>query len=248
MHRFFVKKEDIIEDKIFIKGQDVHHIERVLRLPLGETISVCDNEGMDYLADIVSIDKEEVFARIKESFRSKGEAPINLKIYQGLPKSDKLELIIQKATELGVKEIVPVQTARCVVKLETGKKLQSKLERWSKIAEGASKQSKRGSVLNIDRVVKFEDALKELEDEELVVVFYESEDEVSFKDVLKGYSGKDISIFIGPEGGLEEKEVEKLAGIGAKVVSLGNRILRTETVSLVASSIIMYELGDLGEI
>ena len=254
MHRFFLDVDNIKQDKniAIITGNDVHHINRVLRLKIGDVVSLTDGIGYDYLGKIVDTSDEEVIIEILDRTKSLGESEIYLRIYQGLPKSDKLELIIQKSTELGVKEIIPVQTARSVSKIDKGKKMDKKIDRWQKIAEAAAKQSKRGIVPKVDRVIYFKEAIKELEnmskDNHLMVVLYEDEDKKSFKDILRNFTGKEVSIFIGPEGGFEPEEIEDLKNNGFTSVSLGNRILRTESVSLVASSIIMYELGDLGQV
>lgn len=248
MHRFFVKRSDISGEIITIRGEDLKHIKSVLRLKEGEQVSICDGEETDYIAKIESIDSQEVVLSVQESFRSKGEAPVSLKLYQGLPKGDKMELIVQKCTELGVAEIVPMATKRAVVKLSDAKKTGKKLERWQKIAEEASKQSKRGRIPVVNRLVTIKEAIAELPEDDLVLMLYEAEEKQSLKEILKNYSGERISVFVGPEGGFDESEVEALRASGAKVVSLGKRILRTETAGLVASAIIMYELGDLGVI
>ncbi len=252
MHRFFIDPKNA-EDRIArITGDDVHHINRVLRLKEDDRVSLSNGEGMDFEGRIVNIDRDEVTVEIEKRFPSEGESDINIKVYQGVPKGDKMELIIQKSVELGVNEIIPVQTARAVSKIEKGKKMQKKLERWQKISESAAQQSRRGIIPAVDRVLSFKELLSEMEksvsDGELAVVFFENEEQQPFKDMLKNFKGKDISIIIGPEGGFEDREIEELMERGVKSASLGKRILRTETVSLAASSIIMYELGDLGEI
>lgn len=248
MHRFFVDSAQISGEVVTISGEDLKHIKNVLRLKKGEEVSICDGEENDYVAVIESIDSQEVQLSIVDSFKSKGEAPIKLKLYQGLPKGDKMELIVQKCTELGVSEIVPMATKRAVVKLSDEKKISKKLERWQKIAEEAAKQSKRGRIPLVNRLVTLKEAVSELGEGELALMLYESESENSLKKALRGYGGKTVSVFVGPEGGFEESEAEILKDAGAKVVSLGNRILRTETAGLAASAVIMYELGDLGEI
>lgn len=248
MYRFFVDSGDIEGDIARIKGSDVHHISRVLRLDTDEMVSLSDGTGKDFIGKIIDISEDEVTVEISEIMKSKGESNISLRIYQGVPKSDKMDLIIQKATELGVLEIIPVQTKRAVSKIEKGKKMAKKLERWQKIAESAAKQSKRGIVPSIDRVLDLSQAIDELKEDELAIVFYEEEDDISFKGILKEYKGSNISVFVGPEGGFDQSEIEELKRAGVKSVSLGHRILRTESVALVASSIIMYELGDLGTI
>lgn len=247
MHRFFVDRDNIGEKTISIVGDDYNHIKNVLRLNIGDQVSICDGNERDYIGIIKSFGEDYVDLDIVKSFRSEGESHLYLKIYQGLPKGDKMELIIQKCTEIGVSEIVPISTARSIVKLKDKKKIDKKLSRWSKIAESASKQSKRGKVPKIDRVISLREALDELDDE-LAIVLYEAEDMKSFKSVLKSFEGKKVSLFIGPEGGFGEEEIEDIRERGVEVVSLGKRILRTETAGMVSSSIVMYELGDLGVI
>lgn len=248
MHRFFVDRSQISGEVVTISGEDLKHIKNVLRLKAGEEVSICDGKENDYVAVIESIDSQEVLLSIVDSFKSKGEAPIKLKLYQGLPKGDKMELIVQKCTELGVSEIVPMATKRAVVKLSDEKKISKKLERWQKIAEEAAKQSKRGRIPLVDRLVTLKEAVAELGEDELALMLYESEIENSLKKALREYDGKAVSVFVGPEGGFEESEAEMLEAAGAKVVSLGNRILRTETAGLAVAAVIMYELGDLGDI
>lgn len=249
MHRFFVDRKKINDNIAIIDGDDFKHLNKVLRLKIGEEISISDGRGLDYIGIISDIVEGEAIIDLKEEFRSKGESNIDINLYQGVPKADKMEMIIQKSVEIGVKEIIPVQFERSVSKIEKGKKAQKKIERWQKISESAAKQSFRGIIPKIDRVLSFKELLAEIEEkEELIIVFYENEKEDNFKELIKNYRGRKISIIIGPEGGFSQREIEELKKINVKSVSLGNRILRTETVSLVASSIIMYELGDLGEI
>jgi 16S rRNA (uracil1498-N3)-methyltransferase len=248
MHRFFVDKENISENYITMTGEDVKHIKNVLRAKIGDKLSICDGDETDYVAKVEEIEKDEVVLSIIETFSSKGEPPITLKIYQGLPKADKMELIVQKCTELGVSEIVPIITNRAVVKLSDQKKTEKKLERWSKIAYEAAKQSKRGRVPKVNKLLSLKEAVREIDKEELVLLLYEAENQNSLKPLLKEFSGKNISVFIGPEGGFDETEVDLLREADVNIVSLGNRILRTETAGLAVCSIVMYELGDLGVI
>lgn len=246
MHRFFAERDNITETDIVIVGEDVRHIKNVLRLELGEKIEVSDKEGTDYICEISDVSKESVECNVIESFKSKGEAPIEIVLFQGLPKSTKMELIIQKATELGVREIVPLVTERCIVKINDRKKEDKKIERWSKIAEEAAKQSKRGFVPAISPIMSFKEAIAHLADEEMVVVPYENEDNLGLKSVLKDSSAMKVNIVIGPEGGFEQSEIEALKDIDSHIVTLGPRILRTETAGFTASIIVQYELGDLG--
>ncbi len=248
MHRFFAELENITDSEISIYGEDVRHIKNVLRLEIGEKIEVSDKNGTDYICEISEVSKENVDCVILESFKSKGEAPIEIVLFQGLPKSTKMELIIQKSTELGVKEIVPLVTERCITKINDRKKEDKKIERWSKIAEEAAKQSKRGFVPVISPIMSFKEAIAHLSDEDMVLVPYENEDTVGLKSVLRGSNALKVNIVIGPEGGFEQSEIDSLKEIGAHSVSLGPRILRTETAGFTTSALILYELGDLGVI
>ena len=248
MHRFFVDDENINDEKIIIDGQDVKHITGSLRLEVGENIEVSNKKGKDYKCKIGEINKDNIVCLVLETYKSKGESDIDIVLFQGLPKSTKIELIIQKSTELGVKKIVPLATERCIVKINDKKKEKKKIERWSKIAEEAAKQSKRGIVPEINDVMDFKEALEVLKDEEMVIVPYESEEDIGIKTVLKECKAKNINIIIGPEGGFEESEIQALKDIDANIVTLGPRILRTETAGFTTSALILYELGDLGGI
>ena len=248
MHRFFIKSEDIRDDRVLIYGEDVKHIRDVLRLREKSEIELSDSKGSDYVCEIESIGKDNVCCKILKESESRGEPPIEIVLFQGLPKSTKMELIIQKATELGVRRIVPVITERCVAKISDKKKEQKKIERWQKIAQEAAKQSRRGRVPEVCGVMSLEETLNYLRDEEMVLVPYEEEDTKGIKDVLSDTTSKRVNIVIGPEGGFESFEIDALKDIGAKVVSLGPRILRTETAGFTTITIVLYELGDLGEI
>jgi 16S rRNA (uracil1498-N3)-methyltransferase len=246
MHRFFVDKNNIKLSSIDIIGEDVKHIKSVLRLNVGDVVVVCDNDRTDYTAKIISIDKNIVQCEILSKEASKSEPPIDIILYQGLPKASKMDLIIQKATELGVKKIVPVITERTVVKIQDRKKENNKLERWNRIAEEAAKQSKRGIIPQVNNILDFDEMIAILKEKQAVIVPYENEENTGIKDVLKNCSCKEIHILIGPEGGFEETEIQSLINIKCNIVTLGPRILRTETAGLVTSAVVLYELGDLG--
>ncbi|WP_202711162.1 16S rRNA (uracil(1498)-N(3))-methyltransferase [Sporosalibacterium faouarense] len=247
MHRFFIDSDNVHESQVVITGDDVKHIKNVLRLNVGDKIMVCDGESNDYLIEIENIESNQVIGKIINKERSKGEPPIDVVLYQGLPKSTKMDLIIQKATELGVKRIVPVITERTVVKIDNPKKENKKLERWNRIALEASKQCKRGQIPNVEGVINFKEMVEEIK-EDFVIVPYENEIKIGTKEILSKFNDKTISIVIGPEGGFEEEEIEKLKEIGANIITLGPRILRTETAGFTTMAIVMYELGDLGVI
>lgn len=246
MPRFFVKSNQISENTICIIGEDVKHIKNVLRKQIGDNIEICNqDEETAYRCEISEISEERILNKILEKITSV-ENKIKVDIYQGLPKADKMELIIQKSVELGVNAIIPVEMKRCVVKLDS-KSESKKIERWQKIAESAAKQSGRCSIPEIRNVIKIEDITKLEDDYDSIIVCYENEKINSIKkELLKLKTVKKdeirIAIVIGPEGGLEEKEVEYLKLNGSQVVTLGSRILRTETVALNILSIIMYEL------
>lgn len=244
MPRFFVKDEQITENSIYIIGEDVKHIKNVLRKQVGDILEICNQEtGKAYKAEISEINESRIENKIIQEILSK-EDKVKVDIYQGLPKADKMELIIQKSIELGVNAIIPVEMKRCVVKLDS-KTENKKIERWQKIAESAAKQSGRNIVPEIRHIIKIEDIVKLKDSYDSIIVCYENEKQNYIKNELLKLKDKQevrIAIVIGPEGGLEEADVEYLKQNGAAIVTLGDRILRTETVALNLLSIIMYEL------
>lgn len=245
MHHFFVSPEQIGENSILIKGNDVNHIKNVLRMKPGEKILISDGAGCDYNCEVESLSDDSVTAKITDIQKEAKELPAKLVLFQALPKNDKMELIIQKAVELGAYEIVPVNTSRCVVKLDS-KKEQSKLKRWNSIAESAAKQSKRSIIPQVRPVLSFDKAIAEAKDMEFGIIPYENfEDMTETKQILAKmpHCGR-IGIFIGPEGGFSEKEVELALESGIRPVSLGKRILRTETAGLAILSVLMFSLED----
>lgn len=248
MPKFFVKNNQIENDKITIIGTDVNHIANVLRLKINDQIKICNEEtAQNYIAKITEINKEDVECKIVEKIASNTEATVHITIFQGLPKADKMELIIQKCTELGVKEITPVQMKRCVTKLDE-KSSSKKIERWQKIAEVAAKQSGRDAICKINNVINIKNICNICQNYDIVLVPYENEENISLKDVIKDLPQniKKIGIVIGSEGGFEEQEIEILRQSNCKIVTLGERILRTETVAIAVSSVILYELSDFG--
>lgn len=248
MPKFFVKSNQIEENIITILGTDVNHIVNVLRLKIDDEIQVCNEEtGVNYNTKIVELNKEFVKCNIFEKIQSNAEVAVYINILQGLPKAEKMELIIQKCTELGVKEITPVEMERCIVKLDN-KSASKKQERWQKIAEVAAKQSGRDIIPKINNVINIKNICNMLKDYDIVIVPYEKERNNTFKEILKNLPKKNlkIAIVIGPEGGFEEKEIKQLEENNCKIVTLGNRILRTETVAMAMTSVIIYELDDFG--
>ena len=238
---FFVEKNQIHDNKIIIIGTDVNHIKNVLRKNIGDLLNIV-SDGVKYKVKINTLNSEEIVCNIIDKEEKKLVGP-QITIFQGLAKADKIEYIIQKCSEVGATEIIPTEMKRCVVKLDEKDKIK-KLDRWKKIAEVAAKQSLRDNILKVEKIVKIEEAYELVKGYDLTIVAYENEKNNSLKKVLKEIKNKDltIAIIIGPEGGLEENEVQKLQDGGAKVVTLGNRILRTETAPIVVCSNIMYEL------
>lgn len=246
MPKFFVNKEFIYNNRAEICGGDVSHIAKVLRLPVGSRITLCDGEGTDYEADITEIKKDLILLDIVSEHPCDTEPKAEVTLFQGIPKATKMEYIIQKCTELGVMSIVPLMTKRTVVKLENAQAEKKKIDRWNKIASEAVKQCGRGRIPKVSEVSEIKDICAMANSFDLLLVAYEEETEVSLKSVLKSNSdAKKIGIIIGPEGGLERGEVERLTESGAKSVTLGKRILRTETAGHTVLTAVLYELGEL---
>lgn len=247
MDRFFVEKKNInLENNTcIIEGEDVKHISKVLRCKIGEELEVCDNDNNEYICEITDIEKSIVTLDILEKIDIKRESDLKVKLYQGLPKGPKMEVILQKLTEVGVDEIILVQTKRSVAKVDD-KKEDKKIERWERIIYEAAKQSKRGKIPKLRGVLSFKEALEEMKSNDFNIIPYENERTKSIKKSLKGVNINNIGIFVGPEGGFDETEIQSVEDIGGQSVSLGPRILRTETASIVASSIVLYELSDIG--
>lgn len=243
MYHFYVEPDAVSENTARITGGDVNHIKNVLRMHTGEEIMILDGNGMEYRCEIEAI-SDEILARILEAKKTEAELSVRLLLFQGLPKKDKMELIIQKAVELGVSEIIPVLTKRTIVKLEDKKKEQKKLERWQAIAEAAAKQSGRGIIPKVCETVKFSEAVKQAETLEEALIPYElAEGMDEARERIRGLHGKKtIGIFIGPEGGFEEGEIALAVKSGIHPITLGKRILRTETAGLCILSVIMFEL------
>lgn len=243
MHHFFVTPEQVKENHIYIEGSDVNHVKNVLRMKLGEELEICDGNNKKYLCEIEEMTSDYVCALIKEEMSSDTELPSRLYLFQGLPKSDKMELIIQKAVELGAYEIIPVATKRAVVKLDD-KKASKKVERWNSIAEGGAKQSGRSFIPEVTAVMSFKEALAYAGKLDVVLIPYElAEGMAETKQIISAIEpGQSVGIFIGPEGGFEISEVESAMAAGAKAITLGKRILRTETAGLTTLSILMYHL------
>lgn len=239
MYNFFVEESSRNGDLFAISGSDCNHIKNVLRMRVGDSLLVSSN-GISHLCEITAIDDNSVLVKIIEENYKSTNLPIKIHLFQGLPKSDKMELIIQKSVELGVEEIIPVEMNRCVSKLD-GKKKLSKVSRWQSIAESAAKQSKRNIVPKVSEVLSFKEALKKAETLDLILIPYENADGMTAtkQALLEIKSGMSIGIFIGPEGGFDEKEILSATKSGGKSISLGKRILRTETAAITAVSMCM---------
>lgn len=247
MPKFFVDKSNICDNIVNIVGEDVDHIRKVLRYRCGDHLIVCDGHEIDYLVKIDEIGVEYVKTSIVEIRKCVTEPVIDVTLFQGLPKFDKMDFIIQKGVELGVNRIVPVITDRTIVKIGDKKEFQKKLNRWQKIAYGAAKQSNRGKIPLVESPISFNDALNQMRESDLSIIPYENETNYSLKNYLIDTctNTKKVSVLIGPEGGFTEHEIQSAVFLGIKSVCLGPRILRTETAGLIVLTILMYELGDV---
>lgn len=248
MYNFFVQKENRVGDRYLITGNDYNHIKNVLRMQVGESFLV-SSEGKSDLCRLQSFEDDTAVAVIMEENYNSTELSAEIYLFQGLPKSDKLELIIQKAVELGVSGIVPVRMNRCVVKLDDKKK-KSKGTRWQAISESAAKQSKRNVIPKVYEAVSLNEVLKNVEKLDAFLVPYENEEGMlATENALKEIkSGMKIGILIGPEGGFDENEIESCLRAGGKVISLGKRILRAETAAITAVAMCMLHIEMRGDL
>ena len=258
MDRFFVEPERLnLDDKtLYIDGEDVKHISKVLRYGQGDEIEVCDSNGHEYICRIESIDKTRIDLSIVDEVDINRESRIRVSLYQGVPKSTKMEIILQKLTEAGVDEIVLVNTKRSVVNIK-GDKADKKFDRWERIIYEAAKQCKRGLIPKLRGILSFKEALEDMGKNDINICPYEVEKSLGIKEALqtgqvkKILENKDevrVGIFIGPEGGFAEEENEMVKAAGIASVTMGPRIFRTETASIVATAITLYELGEIGGI
>ncbi|MBP5198946.1 MAG: 16S rRNA (uracil(1498)-N(3))-methyltransferase [Lachnospiraceae bacterium] len=248
MYRFYVDDSQIsLETKrVTITGSDVNHIKNVLRMKEGEEISVSNGkDGRDYRCGILELDDERILCELRFIKEDGVELPARIHLFQALPKGDKMEFIIQKAVELGAYSIIPVETKRCVVKLDE-KRAKNKVQRWQGIAEAAAKQSKRDVIPQVSGIKTFGEAINQASGMDVKIIPYELADGMAkTKEILSGITkGQDVAIFIGPEGGFDESEVEKALSNGIEPITLGKRILRTETAGMTVLSIIMYLLEE----
>ena len=242
MYNFFIEQENFIGETVSISGADFNHIKNVLRMQIGDEFLVSYNSA-SHLCTIKEFTDNSVIANITQMNYQDTSLPVEITLFQGLPKSDKMELIIQKAVELGAKNIVPVQMERCIVKIEDKKK-DAKTARWQAIAESAAKQSKRTLIPTVKDAVNYKNLLKEIDSFDLFIVPYENERGIkSTIDALNAIkSGMKIGILIGPEGGFSDTEIQLLDGTKATTVSLGKRILRTETAAITALATLMMHI------
>jgi len=252
--RFFINPEQKNDNKVEIVGDDVKHITKVLRLKPGAEITVLDGTGQEFQVILEDCLKERVMGRVISQFEPKVEPKYQVTLIQGLPKGDKMDLIVQKCTELGIRNIIPVNTERSIVKIDA-KRAEKKVKRWQKIAKEAAEQSKRSIIPTVSELKNLSNALENIKGKGLLLMPWEGEKSQGIKEVLKHEikietAGenlvKEIFLVIGPEGGFSEQEAEAAGALGAITISLGPRILRTETAGLAALTMVLYELGDLG--
>lgn len=254
MPKFFVPTNQIEKDKIVIQNDDVNHIKNVLRAKVDDKIDICDyNTSKNYVCKIEEIEDKVIRCKIIEEIDSNVESEVKVSIFQGIPKADKMELVIQKSVELGAYDITPIEMKRCIVRIKENDK-EKKITRWQKISEVASKQCGRNYIPKINAIGKIYTIIEQIKEYDVVLVAYEEEKENTLKDEIKNLREnlKDyclsnenkikIAVLIGPEGGIDKEEVNALEKSGARIITLGKRILRTETVALNILSIIMYEL------
>ena len=235
--------KQVKEEKIYVEGGDVNHMKNVLRMKTGEELTVNDGEGSQYLCAVESYEADMAVLKILEKKQDESELASKIYLFQGLPKQDKMELIVQKSVELGAYQVIPVATKRAVVKLDA-KKAKKKVERWQQIAVSAAKQAGRGIIPEVGEVCTYAQALKQAEELDVVLIPYElAKGMEETKQIIAGIRpGQSVGIFIGPEGGFEEEEVALAMKTGANPVTLGKRILRTETAGLTMLSVLMFHL------
>ena len=240
MHKFFVEDNQINDGKAVINNGDYNHIVNVLRMKKGDIILITNKDSKEtFKCDIEEVKANEVVCNIINRENKNIELNVNIDLFQGLPKADKMEYIIQKCVELGVHKIVPVNMKYCIVKIKDEEK---KNIRWNKISEVAAKQCKRNIIPKIEKSIDTYTLYNEIKNYDLTIVAYENEDNITLKTVLRENKNiKNIAVIIGPEGGISSEEIEKLKENGAKIVSLGNRILRTETAPIAVLSMMVYE-------
>ena len=242
MTRFFVTPEEMKPDFIVLTGSNAQHA-KVLRIKNGENILVCDGSGKECLCTVSDVSDGQISLVVCDRQEAETEAPVRVSVYMAFSKGDKLEHVIQKATELGAFEIIAFPSARCVSRPDD-KSIRKKLERWQKIAASAAEQSGRGRIPQVHALSSFHDALNRAVSAEKAILFYENEEAVTLRMSLERSEWKTVSLMTGPEGGFEAAEVEKARSMGLEVCTLGRRILRCETAPLCALSAVMYHIGE----
>ena len=242
MTRFFVEPHEMQVEQILLVGENAQHA-KVLRLKAGEEVLVCDGAGQECLCRVTDFDAGEVALEVLERREASAEAAVDVSVYMAFPKADKLEHVIQKATELGACEIVAFPSARCISRPDE-KSLKKKLERWQKIAASAAEQSGRGRIPEVRVVSSYAAALEQAAKADKALMFYENEQATTLRMALESSPFRTVSLLTGPEGGLEEREVEQARAAGLQVCTLGKRILRCETAPLCALSAVMYAAGE----
>ena len=242
MTRFFVSREEMRTEQIILVGENAQHA-KVLRLKAGEEVLVCDGAGQECLCRVTDFDAGEVNLEVLERRAASAEAAVEVSVFMAFPKADKLEHVIQKATELGACEIVAFPSARCISRPDD-KSLKKKLERWQKIAASAAEQSGRGRIPEVRVVPSYAAALEQAAQADQALMFYENEQATTLRMALESKPFRTVSLLTGPEGGLEEREVEQARAAGLQVCTLGKRILRCETAPLCALSAVMYAAGE----
>lgn len=268
MHRFFIDEEAIEGEVVKVTGSDFNHISHSLRMKKGDQFIVNNGDGLDYIVEIGKISGQMVIGTIIDSEKNKNEPSINVTLAQAVPKKNNMDLIVQKCTEIGIKKIIPIYTERTIVKL-SGKKRQKKIDRWRKIAEEAAKQSGRGVIPVIGQLIEFTNLESIFSEYELILIPWEDEQKLALKEILeclysdnqnnvqnnnfnkskqnnRDIKTKNILIIIGPEGGFSPDEIQYVEKSGGYAVTLGPRILRTETAGFVALTVLLYQAGELG--
>lgn len=240
MTRFYVPRDSILKGIIHIRGHEAHHAKDVMRLKVGDEIVVFDGSGYEYVGVIDGMDRKDIIAKINKTIKKQVDT-FKLALAQAIPKLNKMDLIVEKSTELGVGRIIPIITARTVVEIDAVRE-EEKIGRWKRLAVEASKQCGRITIPEIDEIGSFEDSLSHIKDYELAIIPCLHRSTEKLKGVLKSKVAKSVILFIGPEGDFTEDEIKAARSMGAKPVSLGKEVLRSETAAITALSVLNYEL------
>lgn len=250
MSRFFISDENVFENSIVIIGEDANHIKNVLRCRIGDMLVLSDGKGTDFEVRIDSLGQGQIITKIENISKNKTEPPLDIVLFQGIPKGDKMDFVIQKGVELGINRIVPVITERTILRFSSEKDKAKKTLRWQKIAHEAAKQCNRGIIPKVDIPMNFKDIIDLFDDLDFTLIPYEKEECLTLGNSIRKMKAgrvkiKAVGLIIGPEGGFSEEEVNVAVIHGASSIKLGPRILRTETAGLAVLAILMYELGDI---